>query len=466
MKIQKKLNKSAKNQLILILLLAAAWVPAGRAQQAQVSLPQTPAGRKVEAYIKAFNSGEPAVREFFTGHTAKDALQKTPVEVRLDRYRQMRYRLGSLEIRKLVESREDFVSVIAWTSAGPIIRMDFQFEPAEPFGLIGIRIEALENAGEESPPAAAKKNNDELVAAVKEYAQQVSRAEEFSGVILVVQNGTPLFEQAYGYADREKKRLNGIDTKFNIGSISKSFTGLAVRQLIAEKKISPDDPIGKFLPDYPNKDAAAKVTVGHLLNMTSGIGDFFGDRYEATPKEKIRSLKDYLPLFADQPLEFEPGAGERYSNGGYVVLGLIIEKVSGEDYYTYVHEHVFKPAGMLDSASPEKDAAVPNRAVGYVRDGSSWKPNTGTLPGRGSSAGGGYSTARDLLKYTTALAQGALGGAAEEMRGGFGIAGGAPGLNAVLEWDPKSGYLIAVMSNFGPPSAERVARQIRSWLPR
>lgn len=181
------------------------------------------------------------------------------------------------------------------------------------------------------------------------------------------------------------------------------------------------------------------MTVRHLLEMTSGIGDFFGDRYESTPKEKIRSLKDYLPLFADKPLEFEPGTRNRYSNGGYVVLGLIIEKVSGVDYYTYVREHIFKPAAMLDSDSYEKDASIPNRALGYMRDGSSWKPNYETLPGRGSSAGGGYSTAHDLLKYTMALKEGTLGEANEETRGGFGIAGGAPGLNASLEWNPKSG---------------------------
>ena len=454
-----------KKRLFLI-LLAAVLVPAGLAQQTPVSLPQTPAGRHVEAYVLAFNAGDQAMREFFAGHTAKDALQKTAVETRMERYRQMRERLGSLEVRKLVESRDDFLSIIARTSDGRIVRLEFQFEPAEPFGLLGIRVEAMEDTGEENVPAAAKKNNDELLAAVKEYGRQTSEAGEFSGVILVAQNGIPLFEQAYGYADQEKKIPNRVDTKFNIGSINKSFTGLAIRQLVAGKKVSLDDPIGKFLPDYPNKDAAAKVTVRHLLDMTSGVGDFFGDRYEATPKEKIRSLEDYLPLFADKPLEFEPGARERYSNGGYIVLGLIIEKASGTDYYTYVRDHIFNPAGMNDSASFEKDAAVPNRALGYVRDGSSWKPNYETLPGRGSSAGGGYSTARDLLKYTIALAEGTIAGAPEEMRGGLGIAGGAPGINAVLEWDPKSGYVVAVMSNFGPPSAQRVGRQIRSWLPR
>jgi D-alanyl-D-alanine carboxypeptidase len=466
MNTRKTITANTKTKTVLFMILTAAWISAGLARQAQIPLPQTPAGRHVEAYFKAFNAGEPAMKDFFTGHTAKEGLQKTPVAVRLIRYREMKTRLESLALRKVAEARGDFISVVAGTGAGLIVRLDFQFEPTEPFGLAGIRVMDLGDDRETTVPAAAKKNNDELLAAVKEYAEKASKAEEFSGVILVAQNGKPLFEQAYGFADRDKKIPNQVQTRFNIGSINKSFTSLAIRQLIAGKKISLDDLIQKFLPDYPNKDAASKVTIRHLLNMTSGIGDFFGERYEATPKENIRSLEDYLPLFADRPLEFEPGAREQYSNGGFIVLGLIIQKASGSDYYAYIREQVFKPAGMLDSDWFDKSVPAPNRAIGYVRAGSSWKTNFETLPGKGSSAGGGYSTVRDFLKYTIALAQGPLKETGEDLRGGFGIGGGAPGLNAALEWDPKSGYVIAVMSNFGPPSAERVARQIRSWLPR
>ncbi len=454
-----------KNGFVRIFAVAVLAV-AGLAQETEIALPDTPAGRHVAAYIQAFNAGEAAMREFLEGRVAKEALLKTPVEARLDRYRQMRDRMGAIELQKVVESRGAFVSVVARTANGPTVRMDFEFEPNEPFGLLGIRIEALEEGGEGRVKADPKKDFGELVASVKEYGERIARADEFSGVILIAKSGAPVFEQAYGYADREKSVLNRVDTKFNVGSINKSFTALAVRQLIAQGKIAPGDTIGKFLPDYPNKDAAAKVTVRHLLGMTSGIGDFFGERYQATPKEKIRSLEDYLPLFADKSLEFEPGAKERYSNGGYVVLGLIVAKASGQDYYDYVRDHVFKPAGMNDTASYPKDADVPNRALGYVRERSAWKPNYATLPGRGSSAGGGYSTAHDLLNYTIALGNGTLAGVTEETRGGFGIAGGAPGLNATLEWDPESGYVIVVMSNFSPPSAEKVGRQIRAWLPR
>jgi len=454
------------SKLALCLIVAAAAVTAAGAQSAEIQYPQTPAGKAVEAYFKAFNAGEEAMKAFFANFTAKAALEKTPLDVRLDRYRQMRDRLQSLEPRKLADARDNFVSVVARTGAGELVRLDFEFEAAAPFGLLGIRIEDMGGGGNQGPRPEPKKDDAELAASIREYARRAVETGEFSGVILIARNGKPFFEEAFGEADREKKIPNRTSTKFNVGSIDKTFTGLAIRQLAAEKKLALDDKIGKYLPDYPNKDAAAKVTVRHLLEMTSGIGDFFGDRYEAADKEKIRTLAEYLPLFADKPLEFEPGSANKYSNGGYVVLGLIIEKVAGTDYYAYVRDHIFKQAGMPDTGWSEKAAHLPGLAVGYVREGNAWKTNYDTLPGKGSSAGGGHSTARDLLNYTAALEKGIFGEAGEPERGGLGIAGGAPGLNAAVEWDPRQGVTIVVMANLSPPGATAMARQIRAWLPR
>ena len=262
---------------ILVTVLAAGAL----AEPSAVVLPETPAGRSVAAYVKAFNTGEAAIREYFLANAAKSALEKNPIDVRMARYRDMKGRLGTITLQSLVEARADFVSVIVHTSDGPTVRMDFQFESAEPFGLFGIRIEALEGGGKRAggaPAAPPKKDDDELIAAVKQYGERIAREDEFSGVVLIAKNGKSIFEQAYGYADQEKKIPNRVDTKFNIGSINKSFTSRSIRQLIAAGKIKLDDTIGKFLSDYPNKDAAARVTVGQLLSMTSGIGDSFGDR--------------------------------------------------------------------------------------------------------------------------------------------------------------------------------------------
>ncbi len=468
------MNNRIKTLALAILLAAVGFQGAdarsGRAQTSSQSpwppFPETHAGEIAAAYFKAHNAGEKAMKDFLEKFGAQSFAQRMPIQVRLDRYRQMYGQLGSLTPQKIAESRPNFIAVTAQGQRGQLLRLDFELEDAEPFGLLGIRIQPLGGQGDEGPKPDPKKDDVELFAAVNDTARKAVEAGDFSGVILIARNGVPVFEEAFGYADREKKILNRKDTKFNIGSINKSFTSLAIRQLAAEKELSLDDTIGKFLLDYPNKDAAARVSVRHLLEMSSGIGDFFGDRYDAADKEKILTLTDYLPLFADRPLEFDPGKGNLYSNGGFIVLGLIIEKVTGRDYYGYIRDTIFEPAGMADSEWIPKAAEAPNRALGYVRDGSSWKTNYDTLPGKGSSAGGGYSTARDLLKYTIALEKALYGPAGEALRGGMGIAGGAPGINAALEWMPEHGVTVVVMSNLSPPAAMRMAQQVRAWMPR
>jgi CubicO group peptidase (beta-lactamase class C family) len=454
---------------IVLLLISSVSGGFGWQQDAQTSLPSTDAGNHVTAYIKAFNAdGEQAMREFFLAHTAKDALRQTPVEQRLSRFRQMKARLGSLELTKVLDSTPVMISTLFRSKEGGVVQLDYEFEPNPPHGLLGIRVMDVEDGGRTRPTVKPMASEADALLAVNTFLDSLVHADEFSGAVLVAKNGKPVFEKAYGFADRDRKITNRVDTKFNLGSINKTFTHLAIEQLAAKGALAFSDPIGKYLPDYPNKTAAQKVTIQHLLDMTSGIGDFFGERYRSTPKEQLRTIRSYFPLFADKPLEFEPGARKRYSNGGFVVLGAIIERASAQDYYTYVREHIFKPTGMTETESFEKDKDVPNRALGYTREGlapnAERVSNYATLPARGSSAGGGYSTLHDLLKYVVALQEGKLQQGKRE--GGLGIAGGAPGLNACIEWDPRNNYTIIVMANYDPPTAESVSRQISLWLPR
>jgi D-alanyl-D-alanine carboxypeptidase len=325
----------------------------------------------------------------------------------------------------------------------------------------------------------------DLTSAVDQAAAQG----KFSGVVLLAENGKPILTKAWGFADAAQKIPNKTDTKFNLGSINKIFTQVAIAQLAEQGKLSLSDRIRRRLPDYPSL-VADRITIQQLLTMTSGLGDFFGERYDATPKTKLRTLPDFLALFVDQPLLFEPGTSRRYSNAGYVVLGLIIEKVSGETYYDYVRRHVFLPAGMKDTDAYPQDSIVANRAVGYTREGEDGKTQPGpkrinvdTLPARGSSAGGGYSTAPDLLAFDAAMRADKLlspawtdwyfsekekapvaGAPARKHSGAGGFAGGSPGVNAVIETDLDTGYSIVVLSNDDPPSAEAVAKKIRQWL--
>ncbi|WP_049761996.1 serine hydrolase domain-containing protein [Candidatus Korobacter versatilis] len=323
-------------------------------------------------------------------------------------------------------------------------------------------------------------NQSELVAKLRSHMDELSRKDEFSGVVLLAKDGVPVFEQAYGLANREYNVPNNIETKFNLGSINKLFTRIAIGQLVIEGKVGLDDPMGKYLPDYPNKEAQ-KATIRQIAMMRSGIGDFFGAKFRDTPKDRIRTIADFMALLAAEPLAFEPGTKEAYSNGGFVVLGAVIEKVSGQSYYDYVREHICKRLGMESTDFYEADGMTSNLATGYTSqteddDHGPRRNNIYTRPARGSSAGGGYSTARDLLKLANALEARKLTNPVfapdvpkpadmpfAALRG-TGIAGGAPGINADMESSLPGGYTVIVLSNYDPPSATKVARQVREWM--
>lgn len=331
------------------------------------------------------------------------------------------------------------------------------------------------------------------------FLEKAAATDEFSGAVLVAKNGQPIFSKAYGLASKDANSPNSLETKFNLGSMNKMFTAVAVAQLAERGKLSFDDPISKHLPDYPNKAIAGRVTIHQLLTHTSGMGNYQNDKFFAE-LDHVRTVADLLPLFVDEPLAFEPGAKWQYSNAGYVVLGAIIEKVSGQDYFTYVKEHIFKPAGMSNTDSYEKTAHVPDLAIGYTRMDSSGqaapaaprRENTPTRPARGSPAGGGYSTAGDLLKFVTALQDFKLlnkklteivttgkvevGGPVGKYAYGFGDKifngkhivghnGGAPGIAANLDIFPELGYVSIILSNYDPPAMMPVIMKVRELIP-
>jgi CubicO group peptidase (beta-lactamase class C family) len=242
------------------------------------------------------------------------------------------------------------------------------------------------------------------------YLEQSSAGDTFSGAVLVAKNGQPIFKKAYGLANKSNSTPNTTDMKFDLGSMNKMFTAIAIAQLAERGKLSFTDTVSKLLPDYPNKAIADKVTVHQLLTHTSGMGSYFNQKFMGN-LDNMKTVADYLPLFANDPLAFEPGTKWQYSNSGFVVLGLIIEKVSGQNYYDYVREHIFKPAGMMNTDSYERDKDIPNLAIGYTKMGENGRPdpaaprraNTPMRPVKGSPAGGGYSTVDDLLKISIAL---------------------------------------------------------------
>ena len=252
------------------------------------------------------------------------------------------------------------------------------------------------------------------------------------------------------------------------------------------------DTLGQHLRDYPNKDLAAKVTIHHLLTHTGGTGDIFGPEFR-DKRLQLRELKDYVDLYGKRGLEFAPGSRWAYSNYGFLLLGVVVERVSGQSYYDYVREHIFKPAAMTRTDSLPESEDVLGRSIGYTRMGSDgWRPNTDTLPWRATSAGGGYSTVEDLARFAQALLTHKLldaehtalvtTGKVDTARGGskyaygfgdqtadgvrwFGHGGGAPGMNGDLRIFPVSGYVLAVLANLDPPAASRLADFLSERLP-
>jgi D-alanyl-D-alanine carboxypeptidase len=327
----------------------------------------------------------------------------------------------------------------------------------------------------------------DALAALSARAEKRARGDAFAGALLVARHGKVLLQDAWGRANRDSGTPNTLDTRFRIGSMNKMFTAVATLQLIEAGKLALDDPIGKYLRDYPNKDVASKVTVRHLLTHTGGTGDIFGPEFEQN-RLKLRTHADYVKLFGSRGLTHEPGARFEYSNYGFVLLGALIERASGRTYYDYVRDNVFRRAGMTATDSLPEPVDVPNRAVGYTKrfPGDSWQPNTDTLPWRGTAAGGGYSTVGDLMRFALALESGRLiskGMLAEATREhqpqygyGFGVqgegplrayghGGGAPGQNGELRVFPGLGYVVVSLSNLDPPAASELVEFFALRMP-
>jgi D-alanyl-D-alanine carboxypeptidase len=465
----KKVAASAAAAVLFLAALLFAGEPA------KVSFPDTPAGRLVAAYLEAFNSDDAgAMRAFIDANFSPGALAQLPAERRVTSLQRIKGDVGTLEPAKIIDVREDALTIFARGSKGTWLEIGFAFEPESPGKMIGARFRMMNEPPDLNEPTTSL-SETEFLTALGSLLDTLVAADDFSGVVFVARGGTPLFKNAYGLASKEYGASNRSDTRFNIGSINKIITRVAIEQLAAKGALRYDDTIGKFLPDYPNKDAAAKVTIRQLVDMTSGIGDFFGEKYEDTPKNKIRDLADYLPLFAAEPLLFEPGTDTRYSNGGYVVLGLVIEKASGMSYFDYVRENVYKPAGMEHTSHLMADVPEENVASGYTRtwDGEEHpneprRNNMYTRPARGSSAGGGYSTVDDLLRLVLALEADTLSApeTARMFAGNMAFAGGAPGINAYVETIATTGCTIVVLSNYDPPTATRTGEKIARLLKR
>ncbi len=348
-----------------------------------------------------------------------------------------------------------FVSPMAMAEDKPIERLD---ETAALAGL-AIRVEAL------------------------------AEVDQYSGAFLVARHNKVLLQQAHGMADRSTQTANTVDTQFRYGSAGKMFTAVAVLQLVEAGRLSLDGTVDEYLPGYPNRDIATQVTLRQLLTHTGGTGgldnlerDYAGDR------KALRTHADYLETHSTRAPAFPPGTKVDYSNYGFVLLGAIIENVTGRNFYDVLREEVFEPAGMHATGAEPESVKLPRRAVGYYLKAGEWTDAAATLPWRGTAAGGGYSTVGDLFKFAQALQSGKLlspemlaQATSPQMSGnwyGFGFitvgegplrryghGGDADGMNADFRVFPESGWVLISLTNIDPPAAYRLGRWFEPRMP-
>lgn len=438
-------------------LFAAAALALTLAATAHAQLPATPQGEAVKAWLDAINSPDPADM------------------MRVDaRAAGIRASTGGFDLIS-VEAASDtqVVLILRDRMFGDYSRNTFIFNPADPAKIANLR------GGPAPRPADAppieRLDDPGLAAFVADAAKKM----DYSGVVLIARKGKPFVSHVSGLADREANLANTLDTKFRVGSMNKMMTAVAILQLAQAGKVKLDAPFGTYLKDYPNKEVASTVTLHHLLTHTGGVGDIFGPQFTAKRLE-LKTLKDYVALYGARATDFPPGEDNRYANYGFILLGRVIEEVSGQAYADYIRDHIFKPAGMTGSGFEPENVAVDKRSKGYMLRGAAFVSNVDTLPWSGTSAGGGYATAADWLAFATALTSNKLldvahtkllttkktstgyaYGFQDDSGPGvrvYGHGGGAPGMNGELFVIGDGEITIVALSNIEGASA--ISRQL------
>jgi len=326
---------------------------------------------------------------------------------------------------------------------------------------------------------------DPLATASRAAVQAHVDRNAFSGVVLVARNGQPVFRHAFGFANRELNVPMTPESVLRLGSITKQFTAAAIMQLVEQGKLNIDDPVSKYYVDAPV--TWSKVTVKHLLNHRSGIPSYTDQPgfFESEARDD-RTPKEVVELTRNMPLAFEPGARFAYNNTGYVLLGYIIEEVSGQDYAAYLQQHIFTPLGMKHSGYDDTRTVLPNRAAGYGIEGDTWFNAdflSMTLP---HAAGSLYSTVNDLLIWQEAFFSDKVVSAASRAAMtadygdgyGFGLgtrdlgghkaighSGGIPGFSTNMSRFPDDGLTVIVLSNLESAASGRITDEVaRLWL--
>ena len=306
-----------------------------------------------------------------------------------------------------------------------------------------------------------------------EIINYIDSLDGFSGAVLIAKDDSILIQKAYGYANIGHKVKNNINTKFSYASIGKSFTAVAIFQLMQEGKLALDNPIGKFLPNYPNKVVRDSVTIAHLLQHRSGIANYFGsEEFLNTSKDQYRTIESITALFEDKPLESKIDKHFAYRNSNYIVLGRIIEAITNTTYDEYIRENIYSVAKIKNTGNFDIDHGIENAAENYMLSGVYPNELQKTMfmsAVKGGPAGGGYSNLNDLYNFATAFKNNQLLNsefthlmkstpkfgsygyglqfAGEKDSGIYGHSGGHFGVGAEWRIFDKQNYTVVLLSN-------------------
>jgi CubicO group peptidase (beta-lactamase class C family) len=469
----KRINLNAKSITVLLLIIVCLCAESLYAQNSQNSPAQSAAEKRARTLIELLNSYNAAAwNKFISENFTKSSLQRVPPQSRLNTIARICDRTRGLTFK---ESRMTKPNEITATVTDKLLGENFELlmlvEENAPHQINGIGFRAQPKTNTQ----VKKLSEKQIAAELDSFLKKLSAADNFSGVVLLAKGDKILFEKAYGDANKDFKIPNNVNTKFNLGSMNKMFTAVAIAQLVEAGKLSFDDPLGKFMPDFLDKDSAQKIKIKHLLTHTSGLGSYFGERFLNSSRANYRTIDDYLELVKAEKPAFEPGTRWSYSNTAFLVLGKVVEKASGEDYFEYMRRHIYKPVGMRNTDTFELDRVNSNLAVGYGKEftdkGVEFRNNIFLHVISGGPAGDGYSTVQDLLKFSLALQNGTLikpetlkmmrlpkpelnspdygyGLMLDPQRGIFGHGGDFMGVSTNLDVFPDARYSAIILSNY------------------
>ncbi|MGH8107100.1 MAG: serine hydrolase domain-containing protein [Arenimonas sp.] len=436
-----------------------------------------PAKAGFNMWVNAFNSGDPAKIQAYLSIYEK----KGKVEDELE----FREATGGFNVLRTTGiTPHEVHAFVRQKNSDTALLITYIVDAKNPTEVVKFQLE-----GTELPDELKIKRMQlpELLGKARAKLYALEKSDKISGALILVQDDKILFDWSGGDADRTKKLANNQQTKFRLASVGKMFTAVGILQLMEEGKLSLDDSVAQHLKSYPDQSVAKRITIRQLLNHTSGLGEVFDEDFTNNSK-LLKTHADYVRHYGSKPLGFDPGTQDKYSNFGYIVLGAIIESVSGQTYYDYVEQHIFKPAGMTSTGAEPESTDIPGRALAYTNEKGKWIEEKSSLPWRGTAAGGSYSTINDLLKFVKALQQGRLISASnleaatspqnnkrwygfgfmpsgKDWDRRYGHEGGAPGMDAVVFVYPGKNYIVIGLSNFDPDTMGAVVNFIGNRLP-